>query len=173
LKITTVYVTHDQTEAMNMSDRIVVMNTGRIEQMGSAEDIYNHPKTRFVADFVGQINLLQATIVDREDDYVNLMTAGNLVRVRDGGAMVSGEVSIAVRPEQLQLIQSHDTTDGLNVLSGTLVGRTFAGNITRVFVDVGLDKPVVVESRPNDAPREIGVGVRIGWSPSNAAILAE
>ena len=66
LGTTTVYVTHDQTEAMHMSDRIVVMNDGRIEQMGSAEEIYDRPVTRFVADFIGQINLLDGTAAGRD-----------------------------------------------------------------------------------------------------------
>ena len=81
LKITTVYVTHDQGEAMNMSDRITVMNRGSIEQTGSAEDIYNRPWTKFVADFVGQMNFLPARIVGAEDQWVIAETLGSTVRV--------------------------------------------------------------------------------------------
>ena len=74
LGTTTVYVTHDQTEAMHMSDRIVVMKDGMIEQMGSAEEIYNRPRTRFVADFIGQINLLDGAVVGRDGGFAVVET---------------------------------------------------------------------------------------------------
>jgi len=173
LKITTVYVTHDQTEAMNMSDRIVVMNTGRIEQIGSAEDIYNDPKTRFVADFVGQINLLDAEILGDEGDYLIAQTLGSKVRVPRGGNAVSGKVSIGVRPEHLKIVDSDAGEEHLNIIDGTLSGRTFAGNLTRLFIDVGDDKQVVIEARPQDAPRDIGIGLKIGWRPQNSRVLVE
>jgi len=172
LKITTVYVTHDQTEAMNMSDRIVVMNTGRIEQIGSAEDIYNDPRTRFVADFVGQINLLDGEIIEREGDWIIAQTLGTRVRVADCAVAAGGRVSIAVRPEHLRLVDD-GARHGLNVINGTLSGRTFAGNLTRLFIDVGDDNPVVVEARPQDAPSEIGASLRIGWDPADARVLTE
>src|SRR5690606_30394033 len=82
-------------------------------------------------------------------------------------------VVIAVRPEQLRLLQSGEHADGLNVIDGTVAQRTFAGNITRIYVDIGFDKPVVVETRPHEAPREAGIAVRIGWHPANATVLGE
>jgi spermidine/putrescine ABC transporter ATP-binding subunit len=173
LKITTVYVTHDQTEAMNMSDRIVVMNTGRIEQIGSAEGIYDDPRTRFVADFVGQINLLDAEITGSDGDFLIAETLGNKVRVPKGDGELSGTVSIAVRPEHLQLVDTSSNDNALNVISGKLSGRTFAGNLTRLFVDVGTESPIVVEARPQDAPSEIGVSLDIGWQAENSRVLTE
>ena len=173
LGITTVYVTHDQTEAMNMSDRIVVMNMGRIEQTGSAEEIYDHPRTRFVADFVGQINLLEATVLGADGELLAARTAGRTVHLAGADAAEGDRVVIAVRPEQLRLLQSGENADGLNVIDGTVAQRTFAGNITRIYVDIGFDKPVVVETRPHEAPRDAGITVRIGWHPANATILGE
>jgi len=173
LGITTVYVTHDQTEAMNMSDRIVVMNMGRIEQMGSAEEIYDHPRTRFVADFVGQVNLLEATVLGADGEFLAARTAGRSVRLAGAAAAEGDRVVIAVRPEQLRLLQSGEHADGLNVIDGTVAQRTFAGNITRIYVDIGFDKPVVVETRPHEAPREAGIAVRIAWHPANATVLGE
>ena len=161
LKITTVYVTHDQTEAMNMSDRIVVMNTGRIEQIGSAEGIYNNPKTRFVADFVGQINLFEGEVSgEQEGDYL-VETLGVSIRVPKTEQSASGSVSIAVRPEHLELVNGESNQD-LNVIDGVLSGRTFAGNLTRLFVDVGIETPIVVEARPQDAPDDIGGKLQFG-----------
>lgn len=173
LNITTVYVTHDQTEAMSMSDRIVVMNTGRIEQIGSAEDIYNDPQTRFVADFVGQINLLDAEITGSEGEFLTAQTLGCQVRVPKGDGQLSGKVSIAVRPEHLQLVDVGAQNSDLNVVSGKLSGRTFAGNLTRLFIDVGEEKQMVVEARPQDAPSEIGVNLKIGWQPEDSRVLTE
>ncbi len=173
LKITTVYVTHDQTEAMNMSDRIVVMNTGRIEQIGSAEGIYDDPRTRFVADFVGQINLLDAEVTGADGDFLIAETLGSQVRVPKGEGECSGKVSIAVRPEHLQLVDTSSSDNALNVISGKLSGRTFAGNLTRLFVDVGAESPIVVEARPQDAPSEIGVSINIGWKVENSRVLTE
>ena len=173
LKITTVYVTHDQGEALNMSDRIVVMNTGRIEQIGSAEGIYNDPKTRFVADFVGQINLLDAEITGAEGEFFTADTLGNQVRVPSGDGSLSGKVSIGVRPEHLKLVDSASSDAGLNIINGKLSGRTFAGNLTRLFIDVGVESQVIVEARPEDAPSEIGVNLKIGWRPEDSRVLVE
>jgi spermidine/putrescine ABC transporter ATP-binding subunit len=173
LKITTVYVTHDQTEAMNMSDRIVVMNTGRIEQIGSAEDIYNNPRTRFVADFVGQINLLDAEITGNEGDFLTAQTLGSQVRVPKSDIPPGSKISIAVRPEHLRLVDAGVNDKGLNIINGKLSGRTFAGNLTRLFVDIGDDNQIVVEVRPLDAPTEIGVSLHIGWQPEDSKVLTE
>jgi len=173
LKITTVYVTHDQTEAMSMSDRIVVMNTGRIEQIGGAEDIYNEPKTRFVADFVGQINLFDAEIIGLKGDNLQAKTLGIDIHIPRNNVSESGLVSIAVRPEHLKFVDSGTKKEGLNVISGCLSGRTFAGNLTRVYIDVGKEKPIVVESRPEDAPKEMGSQVNVSWKVSNTKVLIE
>ena len=170
LAITTIYVTHDQIEAMNMSDRIVVMNAGRIEQMGGAEDIYNFPKTRFVADFVGQINLFDTIITKEAPDYL-LMSIGNTeIRAPLPSVKMEGGISVGVRPEHINLVDTAEPASTSNSLTGTLVGRTFTGNLTRLFIDVGLDKPVVVETNPQNAPSTIGSNVTLSW-PINLSII--
>jgi len=78
-----------------------------------------------------------------------------------------------VRPEHLQLVNSEASDPGLNIISGKLSGRTFAGNLTRLFIDVGEETPVVVEARPQDAPDEIGVDLNIGWRPEDSRVLIE
>ena len=173
LKITTVYVTHDQTEAMNMSDRIVVMNTGRIEQIGSAEGIYNEPQTRFVAEFVGQINLLDGEITGSEGDFFTAQTLGTTVQVPKGNAAAGDKVSIAVRPEHLQLVDGNTSNNGFNIITGTLSARIFTGNLTRLYVDVGDDKKIVIEARPRDVPQEIGSVLHVAWRPSESRVLVE
>jgi spermidine/putrescine ABC transporter ATP-binding subunit len=171
LEITTIYVTHDQIEAMNMSDRIVVMNAGRIEQMGSAEEIYNAPQTRFVADFVGQINLFDAIIKKETPEYLVMSIAGTDIRAPLSSAKMEGEISIGVRPEHINLVDTAELSSANNSLTGTLVGRTFTGNLTRLFIDVGLDKPVVVETKPQNAPSTIGSNVTLSWPVELSTIL--
>ncbi len=171
LAITTIYVTHDQIEAMNMSDRIVVMNAGRIEQMGSAEDIYNFPKTRFVADFVGQINLFDAVIKKETPEYLLVGIANKEIRAPLPSVKMEGEISVGVRPEHINLVDTAEPSSTSNSLTGTLVGRTFTGNLTRLFIDVGLDKPVVVETNPQNAPSTIGSNVTLSWPIDLSIIL--
>jgi len=171
LAITTIYVTHDQIEAMNMSDRIVVMNAGRIEQMGGAEDIYNAPKTRFVADFVGQINLFDVIIKKETPEYLLVSIANTEIRAPLSSVTMEGKISIGVRPEHINLVDTTEPSSTSNSLTGTLVGRTFTGNLTRLFIDVGLDKPVVVETNPQNAPSTIGSNVTLGWPIDLSIIL--
>ena len=171
LAITTIYVTHDQIEAMNMSDRIVVMNAGRIEQMGGAEDIYNAPKTRFVADFVGQINLFDVIIKKETPEYLLVSIANTEIRAPLSSVKMEGKISIGVRPEHINLVDTTEPSSTSNSLTGTLVGRTFTGNLTRLFIDVGLDKPVVVETNPQNAPSTIGSNVTLGWPIDLSIIL--
>lgn len=112
LGITTVFVTHDQEEAMSISDRIVVMNTGNIEQLGSAHEIYNRPATRFVATFVGQLNAIPAALVGKETTATEL----------------------AIRPELISLAPRPDTD---TTLTGTVTDVGFLGSVVRLRVDVG------------------------------------
>lgn len=172
LKITAVYVTHDQTEAMNMSDRIVVMNEGVIEQLGTAEAIYNTPKTRFVADFVGQVNLLNGRIIADDGDWQVAETAGTRIRVPKRNAMgASGDVSVAIRPELLRALPVDDDAQGMNSLQGHLVGRSFAGNLLKVYVDIADGSRLVIEGRPREHFGNDGDTVRVAWRPEDAIVL--
>ncbi len=174
LSITTVYVTHDQTEAMNMSDRIVVMNNGYIEQQGSAEEIYNRPHSRFVADFVGQINLLDANVLDEDGDWHVVEVLATRVRVprREGLAVGASGVSVGIRPESLRALPLEADTGGLNSLRGEIRGRTFAGNLMKVFIAVADGQEIVVETRPQEAFGENGQQVQVAWAPADAVVLA-
>lgn len=172
LKITTVYVTHDQTEAMNMSDRIVVMNHGRIEQIGDAEDIYNNPRTRFVADFVGQINLLDVRLIERSGQWLVVERSGIRLKAPVPDDQVSGEhLTVAVRPENLRLTNGNDPGSEMNSLGGHIAGRTFVGNLVKVFVDIGDGSQVVVECRPQDVDVQVGAAVTVNWQPDHALVL--
>ena len=172
LGITTVYVTHDQTEAMNMSDRIAVMNGGVIEQLGTAEEIYDRPASCFVADFVGQINLLPGTVVGEEGGWMVLDAAGTAVRApTQASVRPETGVSIGIRPERLFAVAEGSAPTGMNVLDGRITGRAFAGNLLHVYVDTADGRKVVLEARPQDPLGEEGSMIRLGWRPDDTIVL--
>ena len=172
LSITTVYVTHDQTEAMNMSDRIVVMNEGVIEQLGTAEEIYGRPASRFVAGFVGQINLLSGRVVGEEGEWMVVDAAGARIRAsKRAGVRRDTEVSIGIRPELFKAMTNDAASPGMNALEGRIAGRTFAGNLLHVHVDLDDGTRVVLEVRPQDLLGEDGTAIRLGWRPDDTIVL--
>jgi putative spermidine/putrescine transport system ATP-binding protein len=130
LNITTVYVTHDQEEALALSDRIVVMSKGRMEQVGEPFEIYNNPTTGFVASFVGQLNRLSVTVIDPAGG--RLRVGHSEVRTTSPIETAAGtEVSLMMRPEELTLDASEE-----NTLDGTVESVTFLGSIVRIQVVV-------------------------------------
>jgi iron(III) transport system ATP-binding protein len=151
LSITTLFVTHDQDEALSMSDRILVMDRGRIAQQGSPEEVYRRPTTPFVADFVGQCNLIDG-VVERIGDGC-LVAASNelsfLVAVDRAEFMPAARVTIAVRPESVQLCAAHDRSGDLNAFCGQLESISFFGDHFRSEVVIGRVRLAVVSrSRP-------------------------
>ena len=133
LGITTVYVTHDQEEALSLSDRVVVMSEGRIEQIGSPADIYNFPATSFVASFVGTLNLLGANVIDAA--AARLSIEGQEIRAAKpiSDARSGATVTVALRPESIELGEG----GGTNRLTGTVEDVSFLGSIVRTRVRVG------------------------------------
>ncbi|MCX7682520.1 MAG: ABC transporter ATP-binding protein [Anaerolineae bacterium] len=130
LGITTVYVTHDQEEALSLSDRIVVMNQGKIEQIGTPTEIYNEPATEFVAQFVGYINLLPVKVVTPSEGVVRL--GNQLIRAGRFGHLNDKPVRLAVRPEELK----SGFAEGANNLSGRVESVTYLGSIIRIRMEV-------------------------------------
>jgi len=131
LGITTIYVTHDQEEALSLSDRVVVMSEGKIEQIGMPSEIYNYPKTEFVAKFVGQINLLPVEMVDREKGLVKV--GEQLVHAGQTLDKVNGhQVRLAVRPEEL----NPGFRENANNLTGKVEAITYLGSIVRLRVEI-------------------------------------
>jgi len=137
LGITTIYVTHDQEEALSISDRIVVMYEGKIEQVGTAFEIYNFPQCAFVADFVGTLNTAKAEVIDPEKrllqiDGVQLETAEGLEGNKKGD-----QVTIAIRPERLNFLNVEKKA---NILDSTIENITFLGSVVRIQVLVGSNR---------------------------------
>ena len=148
LGITTVYVTHDQEEALSLSDRVVVMSEGRMEQVGTPFEIYNFPSTAFVASFVGTLNVLPGVVADAARGELTI--AGQPVRIARGFEGTMGrEVSIALRPEMVSLGASGD---GQNQLTGKVTDVSFLGSIVRIRIGLGVgsDGPVVILDEFNE-----------------------
>jgi putative spermidine/putrescine transport system ATP-binding protein len=134
LGITTVFVTHDQEEALSISDRIVVMNAGHIEQLGAPHDIYNQPATRFVATFVGQLNSLEATVLDPAEKTVSIDGQTITVPHLPADAVANASNVLTLRPELLTVgpREGNDVT-----LSGTVADVTFLGSVIRLRIALG------------------------------------
>jgi len=142
LGITTIYVTHDQEEALSLSDRIVVMNTGRVEQIGSPFEIYNYPSSHFVASFIGQLNLLPVVVHDAPAGAVALGgVPAQVVRTNRPIQAANGTATrLAIRPEEIKIepLGTSNGADGASVnhLSGKVHDVTFLGAIVRVKVGI-------------------------------------
>jgi spermidine/putrescine transport system ATP-binding protein len=176
VNITFIHVTHDQDEAMTMADRIAVMNQGKIEQIGPPAELYERPKTAFVAGFLGVSNLLNATVSG--SDAVKLAD-GTVARVEAGS--LSGapqEVRIGVRPEKVRLEVASDAAsqNGANQLSGTVRDVSYIGVSTQYIVDTQAGDEVVVfaqnAGRSTDQLRN-GDGVRILWDPEHTFVITD
>ena len=173
LRITTVSVTHDQIEAMNISDRIAVMNHGRLQQIGTAEEIYDRPSGRFVARFVGQMNFLPARVVGRADEWSLFETHGACLRVRSDRVNTTGDVAIfAIRPEHVRISERPGTAPEFDRLQGRILDIRFVGNRNLVTVHVSDTQQLVVETGCYEKARAVGDGVMLEWDPSRALALA-
>ncbi|SON54075.1 Maltose/maltodextrin import ATP-binding protein MalK [Hartmannibacter diazotrophicus] len=134
LGITTVFVTHDQEEALSISDRVVVMNEGRADQIGSPFEVYNFPKTRFVANFVGTLNILAGKVVDAATGCIDI-EGQQVFAARETHKLANGAAcTVALRPEAIRLTPA---AEGRNQLSGTIEDVQFLGSVLRVRVRLG------------------------------------
>jgi spermidine/putrescine transport system ATP-binding protein len=162
LGLTFVHVTHDQEEAMTMADSIAIMNAGRVEQLGQPEDLYERPRTAFVAGFLGVSNLLKGVV--SSDDTVK--TQAGDVRVADGLPAAGTEVAIGVRPEKLRL-----GGDGVNRLAGTIAERAYIGIATQYIVETQAGRISVFVQSSGHAVE--GDAVTVSWDPENTFVIEE
>jgi spermidine/putrescine transport system ATP-binding protein len=155
--ITFVFVTHDQEEALTMSDRVAVMNEGKILQVGSPTDIYEHPTHRFVADFIGDTNFLEAKVISVEKDFamVELESGVRCKATVPAGMQVDGKVSVAIRPEQVSL----QLAAGENSLSGQIENIIYFGTDTICHLVLDGDVPFSVRLQNKGGARS---GLEIG-----------
>jgi spermidine/putrescine transport system ATP-binding protein len=179
--ITFIYVTHDQEEAMTMSDRIAVMNRGRYEQLGDPEALYERPQTRFVAGFLGVSNLLPATIDGASNGQAAFrLSDGSTVRVPAGlVAAGASSVSLGVRPEKIRLIEpGQDVPGGLNRAPGTIVDASYLGVSTQYIVALRDGSRVTVYEQNVERATKAelwarGEEVVMAWSPDHCFVVEE
>jgi len=142
LHITSLYVTHDQEEAFALSDRIIVMNQGKIEQIGDPFTLYFNPATQFVAEFIGQTNFIEGVIEASDDNAVKVKALGTLINAGIKEGFNQGEVILSIRPEYMKV----NPRDGFeNEFKGTVEQRQYVGSSCRYLVLVG-GKSIIVDT---------------------------
>lgn len=173
--ITFVIVTHDQSEALSMANRIAVMEDGVVKQVASPAELYEHPTSRFVGDFIGQINQFEGTAIANENGKTKV-TAAPLSPVElDGDA--NGPVAIAVRPEKVNLSRTKPAEGRLIMAEGTVSDTAYYGGYSNVFLDLGTGAPVLAEI--TNAVRGVGTEydrgekLWISWRPEDTLVFTD
>ena len=178
--ITFIYVTHDQEEAMTMSDRIAVMSSGHYEQLGDPENLYERPATRFVAGFLGVSNLLPGRLAGADGEYRVVRLADDTdVRVPSGLVDGQQDVEIGVRPEKIRLVAAAETVGGgLNRLSGTIDHASYMGVSTQYQIRTLGGQTITVyeqnvERTVHGSLHQRGQQVHLTWSPDHTFVVAK
>jgi spermidine/putrescine transport system ATP-binding protein len=168
--ITFVHVTHDQEEAMTMADTIAVMNSGRIEQLGAPQEIYDTPRTAFAANFLGQSNMLPGTVVGR-GDMVTVKAFGQVLTLpKEKVSTDSDRVILGVRPEKLQLHRAGvEAPAGSNTLAGVITDASFVGVSTQYLVATAWGQELIAfEQNMSSSDRPVvGDTVTVSWEPGH------
>ncbi len=165
---TVLYVTHDQEEALVMSDRIVVFNNGRVEQIGTPHDLYEAPKTKFVADFIGETNFIGGKL---QGNSVRGLQGQVDTPLQEGAAAV-----LAVRPERLHVLDGTDTDRDDNILSGTIKELIYLGQSRKAIITLDDNTEVVALEQAAQAEvtaLQVGASATLGFRAQDARILAD
>ena len=162
--ITFVYVTHDQEEALTMSDRIAVMHAGKVEQLGTPEELYERPSSRFVADFIGSTNLLRGQV--EGEGWVRL-SSGDVAHVAHDGLPTGTEVEISVRPEAIALVPP----SSVGAIKATVEQAAYLGTTISYQLRTEGGLALTVLSPKAGVRLPVGSDVAVTWSPSEALIL--
>jgi spermidine/putrescine transport system ATP-binding protein len=174
--LTFVHVTHDQEEAMTMADTIAVMNQGVIEQMGAPNELYENPKTTFVANFLGQSNLIGGEIEGRDGDHVKVRVQGALASIPvERAHSESGKGWLGIRPEKVLIAEAGQPIDapGDVITGGYITDVSFVGVSTQYMVKMPWDQELMVFEQNTGARRMLPVGTKvdISWRPEYAFLL--
>jgi spermidine/putrescine transport system ATP-binding protein len=171
--ITFVYVTHDQEEALTMSDRIALMRQGRLAQVGTPRDLYDRPASRFVADFIGETNLLAGTVVESRNGEAALRIGADVLRgVCEGRLEAGREAWLAVRPEAIAVRPPVGEWSGGNVVSATVREAVYAGSAVRVHATLTSGQRIVAHV-PAGTSVPVGAVVRLAWPVERGRFVPE
>lgn len=171
LGITFIYVTHDQEEALTMSDRIAVMNNGIIEQLGTPDEIYERPASRFVADFIGETNLFEGTVMEINNSHAYLAFSGHKIPVVQTAPLsLNHQVAMAIRPERIKLhIEPNRESFAI---PGKVVEHIYVGSIIKTVVSLPGENQVTVNTMPEVAHSfAVGQDVFVSWEPDKAVVI--
>ncbi len=180
--VTFVYVTHDQEEALVMSDRLAVMSQGKVEQIGFPEDIYERPATRFVAGFIGTSNIVEAKVTGRAGELLQLEAAPGdrlLVPAPEGRPLSPGDtVAFTVRPEKLRVVAAdgEPVAEKLCTIGGTVVDVVYQGMSTQLVVRNDAGNTLVVFRQNSERVSDAGVPgtrTRLVWDPEFNVVLSD
>jgi ABC-type Fe3+/spermidine/putrescine transport system ATPase subunit len=172
LNITVIYVTHDQSEALNMSDIIAVLNQGKIEQIGSPRDLYESPANLFVADFIGESNFITGTVKTATEEYAIVLTgSGEEIKAPFNSLCSQGsEIVISAHPEKIVVLDDEDPN--LNILRGRISEIIYLGEITKYSINVnGEQLYTKYHNRFDRRIHRVGDDVLVGWLPDDCKIL--
>lgn len=173
LGITFIYVTHDQEEALTMSDRIVVMNKGNIEQIGTAKEIYEYPGTRFVADFIGEANLITAELISQREDVCEFLVEGQRLEGITKNRYVKGtDLYLSIRPENIHFVDRISERGSHNFMKVIYKEPVYVGNVVKhiTFTREGLKIVITRFTRSDESYRE-GDEVIISWRKTRAVVI--
>ena len=174
--VTFVHVTHDQEEAMTMADTVAVMNGGKIEQLGSPTELYENPATTFVANFLGQSNLIAGSIIGREGDQVRVDMHGTVVSIkRDRAHAETGKGWVGIRPEKVLIAPTGEAIDapGNHMTGAVVVDSSFMGVSTQYLVRMPWGQEVLCHEQNTGARGVLRPGtlVDVSWHPEYAFLL--
>ena len=170
---TFMFVTHDQEEALTMSDTIVVMNKGRIEQTGDPNTLYGRPGSVFVANFIGETNLLRSTVVGTDSDSAALSWNGITIKAAQGGLTpkAGDHLYVVLRPEAIHCSAAEPTSG--NRIKGKIRQRVFKGNHTSLSVEVGDGTMLNALVHPSDVTQLNGEDIWVSWKPETTTVIPD
>ena len=168
LGITFIYVTHDQEEALTMSDRIAVMNRGRLEQVGTPEEVYNHPETKFVADFIGESNIIEGYVEDMTEDSIEVTMESGKAVIPETGYRMEEMVYLCIRPENLKI--STEQKEGFR-FRGQVREHIFIGSTNKTMIEMPNGQMLKSVTPAEDELVPVGTAVNVYWNPGKAVVM--
>jgi spermidine/putrescine transport system ATP-binding protein len=175
LGVTTIFVTHDQREALSMSDQILVMKDGRKQQEGSPKAVYNEPANHFVADFLGHSNFMQGEVMDVDDHHVNVkIETGDVLFAENKGGFSKGDrVEMIVRAQRFDAFPKDEfvPVEGMNHFQGRIKDRSYMGGEVSYFIELSPDREIHVISMMRTQIYKIGEEVSVQVSPHHCHLI--
>ena len=170
--LTTIYVTHDQTEAMVISDRIAVLDKGRLMQLGTPMEIYSHPANKFVAGFMGTTNFIRGEVEDITGDYAAVKTSDGLILQGRGRGLQKGqEVEVAVRPENIEFLSESPDSNALNIFDAKITRATYVGEL--IDYQLHIRQSLIRAKGDVRTKRAAGETVKIHIDPNQLSVLQD